>query len=510
MGQGAEKLKHLLSEGDNDGPLVQALGLAEDVYGTLSGAYATYGAVTAALGAIGILGSDSAQLDKLNTLIDSILDTLVDVLASLDELKALTLADHTLMKLTLLTSPLASVKVAFNHALAAPPAPDDSMAYAVFLDSIDDSWTAITQLALPSMDYWYRLFAREALYSDAWTGYLQPDTSSSADGLAEYVWDYRVLLPRYLDVLAQHTCVYLKASELDPAYGRLMENDMQALGLFLYTHVFQKITSAVAHIRPPSRQELKYVLAALDDEHFFYYRKQGPGETFTAWDFLDPTDGTPIKIVHFATEYPSLSAVQLLLTEHIPGGLWRFAGFPFGAVEAFSGFDSTFSYPLAELEAAAAGYIEVTPGTWDHSVSLEVWTSAWDVQIIRPTDFQRFHERFVFRHAIRTLRQHKELYRQLGLPRLCAIIVHQLRTLHSPLPKALLDADARLTSWSLREVYGLLPSSIDGAIVAPGGDFTLRWLLRMSLPPADLPPPLVSLRKCLLLDEERVAVAAIP
>ena len=297
--------------------------------------------------------------------------------------------------------------------------------------------------------FWLRLFGESGLYSDAWTAPFYPDDPETTDSSANYIWDFRMALPRYLQILEWQVFVFLAAVADDPKYQTL-GGGMKDFGDFLVNDVYKKILDqGFGDIRPPDPDELKYVIFAMDPANFYWHRKEGSSETFHTYDFIDPKEGRPVRIERFTD-----AGIDWLRENCIPGGNWIRANYDFGQVERYSGYDCTATYPVDELKAGAP---LIAFGVAMVDAEYNAFGSYWwelvksTVTVKQPAQFERFYERLCIRHTLRKLRKRKQLYSELGLPKLYHTIRHYFSILKLEMRDELIDLHSKYRSWPVRE-----------------------------------------------------------
>jgi hypothetical protein len=497
MGDAAKELKKLLQEGDQDGPLVKALGTAEDIYGTMSGAYTVYSTGKELFDELS--GGQEDPLADIKRMLDSIITKLDLALAGLEEIKSM-IVD---------TSGLITRQFIGNEVADAITARDKAKVYLEFPDTSDfeeefEAARASSEFRLGHVYgnnyYWMRLCVQDAVYSDVWSSPQYPEGGHCPEGAPDgdpYVWDYRVALPAYLVILASHTLLLL-ASE--PEYRNPKMGEMAKYITHL-GEVYKKIVNSFVSIQAPNRDELKCVIFAMDPGNFYWYRKEKiTGETFPTYDFIDPKDGRRVRIQRFGS-----GSIDWIIGNRIPGGHWIQANYVFGEVERYSGYDCTAAYPQDELKAGAP-LVGFTPPTIDYE--LTDWDSLWwewhvknTLTVKQPAQFQTFYDRFCVRHTLRKLRKRNQLYLELGLTELYQTIRHYYSTLKVAIPWELIDLHAKFASWSLREVYQEIRRCITG-YPPPEAPISLRVMAGILEPFQAVVSPVISLRGLCLLDEE--------
>jgi hypothetical protein len=487
LGDIAKQLKKLISAGDDDS-LVKAVGTAEDIYGTMSGLYGYYGAAKQILGKLGFFGTSADPMEKISDLLNQIKTQLENMLGAILVAQKKIDAASELITLQLTDQQIASAKTAFDNAVVYVKNPTGNNKEQ-YDETISNSWTAVNLLSDLSLHYWVRLFVEEGLYKDAWTPPLYPDDTSPE---SKYIWDFRLtllqfvkLLQRNLFVIAANTTEFQKDN-----LGRMKE-----YGDFLFANVYKKILAGFAEIKSPDPEEMKYVLFAMDPANFCWHRKEGHAETFNTYDFIDPKDGRRVRKERFTEE-----GIKWLRENRIPGGPWILANYVFGEVERYSGYDCTATYPVNELKAGL-GLVSFTVPLVD--ADYNGWSNYWwglvknTVIVKEPHKFERFYENFSIRHRVRTLRRRKQLYNELGLPKLYNIIRNYYSTLHLEIPYELTELHNKYGSSSTRETYQPILASIkDNGW--PQSSVSVRQMSTLLVGGQ----PVISVRQVMLLAEE--------
>jgi len=507
MGEAANKLKKLISAGDDDS-LVKALGTAEDIYGTMSGIYGYYGAAKDILGKLGFLGKPADPLEEITSLLKVIRETLDEILGKLQEIEAKISAGSKLTTFQLIEDKFVSVKTAFDNAVDLIEHPNNSSIQYEYDDSLGGSWWALNAVTTPDMYYWQRLPAADGLYSDDWTPPLYPDDTNPDSA---YIWDYRWLLPRLLQSLQRHIFV---VSANTPDYQNAKIDNLQEYGEFLLNNIYRKILDGFAHIRRPDAAEFKYVIFASDPANFSWYKT--------------PTSDFPGGHLDVQKERHTDQSIHWLRENRVPGGLWIKANYVFGSVERYSGYDCSAPYPSIELKSMMP-VIAFNLPTENEAWRINGWPNFWWLKVkntitVKP-EFQRSYDRFCMRHTLRTLRKRNQLYNELGLPKLYQTIRHYFSILNLPLPIPPTPTDAnpnanrltglniqfsswsglnlQFTSWSVREVYQEVRRCITDN-PPPEAPISLRVMAAM-LDPIQAAIAAISLRRLCLLDEEFVS-----
>ena len=241
MGEAAKKLKELLAEGDQDGPLVKALGTAEDIFGTMSGLYGYYGAAKDILGKLGFLGKPDDPLAEIAGMLNYIKGQLDAILGEILVTQGKIDAASKLTTFQLTDEQFTWSKTAFDDAKDFIGSTDPGLK-AGYDISLEHSWNSLNTLSLISMHYWQRLFVEDGLGSDAWTPPFYPDDVKPG---SDYMWDYRLVLPDYIQSLQRHV---FAVSANTAEYQKQKLDDLANFGKFLFESVYEKIVAGFAHI----------------------------------------------------------------------------------------------------------------------------------------------------------------------------------------------------------------------------------------------------------------------
>ena len=284
--------------------------------------------------------------------------------------------------------------------------------------------------------YWRRIFLPEALYEDIWSGVAYPDGVSAQGAPDDCIWDYRMAMPAFLEIIACRSIVLLASSS-----GEQAAHTDEMLGLADgLCERYLKILGNIRTIRPPSYQELADLIPATNDGNFYV---------------LDVEDST--------THLPLSSAERNeILQNWVPGGRWRLANYLTGVVEAWTGYRCAVGYPRGELDTGAA-YLALTGSFWVSGANM----AGAKVSIKDPQAFQAFYDRFVLRHALRTEVQRQRLFNELGLRGILNSIRFLYATLHAAPSQWLPDCSVR----SIREAFDLIaparqPSAMEGGAIS--------------------------------------------
>ena len=299
--------------------------------------------------------------------------------------------------------------------------------------------------------FWVRLFSDILTYNNAFTGKVYPEEITPPQ-FPKYVWDHRLALPFYMTFIQAY--IYTIAAHKTDEAKDVILNSAEGL-----TKVYNKIRqSSYYSIKPPSKDGL---IANILDFHLglsSYQIENGPAA---------PNNQEGIN--------------------------WEQTGRIYGAIEPYSGLACTASYKDEEfVDGASCIDIQWDPGGVLDPSGTEDPSSPYLWWSVDPDGFNMFYNKFLFRHALRTLRMHKELYVNLALKDLRDLI-YQLYQLTGEMPPDLYDD----TVYSIRQVYGVVPDLLREGLGLVGL-IVLRRLISLNVQAGDS----ISLRKMLLLDED--------
>jgi hypothetical protein len=292
------------------------------------------------------------------------------------------------------------------------------------------------------------------VYADHWSGPLYPPLTRPG-----FYWDYRTSLLGYLASL-NYWWVCILAS--DPAFVAARTHDM-AMHNAKLTEILEQIMASYVAIRPPSSDELKWLVFTADPYRFYWYGING---------------------VHYPL---SAEEKKAALDKAIPGGRWQVANFVYGMVEINTGWHVSEAYPAAEIQDAAP-YLRFDG--FFTGVGDVAWI-AGQLDVTDPAGYQAAYERFAFRHTVRTWRLARQLSRELNLRGLRSIIETQCRDVGEPAP-ALPAGWYRYVGASLRSLHSILPLAVQSPQGEPIRMSAIAGYLGNSGP--------ASLRQMLLVD----------
>lgn len=441
-----------------------AVGYAEDIYSKVSMAYAAYSKGKEVLTYLGVLGKPEDPMAKISKQLMVIAQKLDQVLLNLEELKKVSIDASKLFTRTEVANEAADANMAAYNAKAYLEYPSDAQIQTDFDHARTIAHTAANRL-YSNEYYWKRIFLQEALHEDLWSGVIYPDGVSSQGTSDGYIWDYRLALLVYLDVLICRSLVLLaSSSEEKNAHWQEMSNYAQGL-----CERYMRIVNQIREVHAPGYQELVSMIPAMDDANFYVL------------DIRDNSTHLPL----------SVAERDEILRDWVPGGRWRLVGYATGVVEAWTGYACTVAYPQQELRE---GMVHLSL-SGSYCVSGANMAGA-SVSVNNPEAFQSFYELFTLRHNLRTHAQKTRIYRELGLPKVLACIRYLFSFLGVDLAGPLPDYTVR----SLREAFDRVPSARRSTAMVRGS-ISLRGMADVVGVSGDL-----SVRRILLMEENLVPV----
>lgn len=318
-------------------------------------------------------------------------------------------------------------------------------------------------------DYWKRFYIKDAVYQDDWSGVLLPpkpdDPTKNIEGKeGEEVWDYKLALASFVDVLT--TLIFTMLAEDKEHFDNYMTTQLkgQSGHVAFLTSVYNRIIEAFQDIKPPSIFELRNIVALIDDNLNQFFAEK-----------LSIPFNTQIAMV-------------------VKGGSWKLSNFSYGYVEKYSGSFVRSQYPTEELLIGKSliiykpiKLIWQSHETKDASTILFEWSQ--NVNFKNFDNFTFFYQHFLLKHRLRTLGHRKQLYKKIGLPQLRSILLSMYQFTGDKAPDL-----PDLTQWSINE--------INSGVLQPLGKTskTVRQM-RTLLDPSIFPKPDFSLRSLFLLNE---------
>lgn len=328
------------------------------------------------------------------------------------------------------------------------PHPPDSPEFKERVDDADSgTLEAIHTLGHP--DFWKRPYYAPWVYSDPWSGRIEPPMESTGPGA--FVFEYRLTMAPYLEALAWRIVVWgligQKYANHAPPLSELAQD-------LLVIH--DRILNAIVTLRAPTEKEFA--------PHY-----------------------APVTWVNMTTEYQRRESV------------WSQHGRRYGAVETYSAVAAVESWPeLTFLMPQAPSPIRTDemPGEIQTSEQMqerqriqaeyaEKHKNFLKAMALYETNVKAAHKRFVVPHALRTLGRRKLVYAVVGLPAVWRAVNH-LRKLAGEPPTGLCD----YSGWSLREADEVV-SSVTG--VPPTAPVSLRSFAAKA--PGHTPAKTISFRR---------------
>ncbi|MCI5130046.1 MAG: hypothetical protein D3904_00650 [Candidatus Electrothrix sp. EH2] len=439
---------------------------AGKIYGTISGAYAYYQAGKSVLTALGILDSPESPFEKIHEELAVIQQKLDNILSTLEQARLEQAEATSHITRTTITNSESTVKSAAYNAYSylKNPTPDNR---SLFEETRDEAHEAINYFK-DNPYYWKRIHLDQMDYKDEWSGTLSPPTEQR--GL--WVWDFIVTLPAYLSALA-NWCVVVLASDDGFKEAHLTGGvEIQKHIDFLHGEVLCKILASFEPIKAPTFEQMKYLPFATTNDKFYMIHING-GKIY----FNQETINNLLRV--------------------IPGGKWRLIGYQLGMVEKYTGWTSLCAFPTEEIRQATAwlhfeGSFWIVPDGSPESLFTPTGAGA-TVTINNQEEYQKFYDRFLLRHTIRTWEQARKLSAKLGLPAVRKCIT-DLCTMRNRAPHALPPEWNRYVMMSMRELWSVVPDSLR-ASVGPVGRGSMRKLAEF----AGVQQP-ITLRRIFFLD----------
>ena len=251
-----------------------------------------------------------------------------------------------------------------------------------FRNAQDDSQKTAEELR---NNYWQRVYALSTAYDDHWSGALQPP--ECRETTPQLVWDYQFTLPAYLEAIAARAMVLLFT---DPAYLKSKLDEFQNHADKLKS-VFETILSGIILIRPPTADELFWLLNLLDD-HLYYNMFQYYGSGVIEYGGPFPDEINYWFYDHRSREH-NLNKSYL--------GKWAQAAYIYGAVETYSSYSCTAVYPEAEILLGVYSVPRARDIKYEDLFLKYSLNENFDFD--RLVEFYRFYDRFVVKHTLRIL-----------------------------------------------------------------------------------------------------------
>lgn len=441
------------------------MGVAKDVYGTISGAYAAYGAATAGLTALGVLQKTKDPLELLHEQVAIIQQKLDEILQELERIRLMVAGGSEQVTRLAINESLSFSATARVNAFSylENPSNDTKKQF--------EENRAVAQLCTNSFKdndaYWRRIHLEELDYADEWSGALSPLVE---EGI--WVWDFMMPLPAYLSALA-NWCIVILASDEPFQRAYLFE------GLEMRDHIDKlhdalvKILSSFKFIPAPKLEEMKYLVFAMDDSHYWTYAGQIVQGEAAYKRFIPEYEGRLGFPRKKKKQFMDSSGINNLL-KTIPGGKWRRCGYRCGAVEKYSGLAYYQAYPTAEI-AHGAQWLKLNcpfyGDSYYHRYAMgsdyQYVTHPDFITVTNPDAFASFYERFLFMHTLRSWQQARALSTALSLTKVYGCIA-DLCAMRNEEPPSLPPEWNRYVVPSLRELHGIVPASLSNPTKHPG------------------------------------------
>ncbi len=418
---------------------------ASDIFGTLSSAYS---AGISVLTYLGVLEGPENDFEKLHKTLEEIQQKLDNLLKNLemDRLEQAHIA--TGITRTTIINDASNVKSAAYNAYWYMKVPSSDNTNQ-FFETRDDAQLSVNHF-VENPQYWRRPYLDFVDYNDIWSGPIHPPTEEG--GI--WVWDFIITLPAQLEAIANWSIIIF-ASDTGFQQAHFFRGSEIISHINKLHDAMVNILRSFQPIRPPSEFEMRYLVFAINDANFFFFH------------------------LEFFRIHPPMSSEQKetmfnnILEAFVPGGRWRLSEYRCGVVEKYSGWACFDTYPVSEI-ANGANYLtlpdslegikwDTHPGTpsllflFTHPKFIQLPT----ISINQPEEYQKFYDRFILRHTLRSWKQGKVLAQELGLSDVRKAICH-LCAMRKIQPPELPSEWNKYVVSSLRELWSIVPDSMRG------------------------------------------------
>ncbi|WP_437303854.1 hypothetical protein [Sorangium sp. So ce388] len=464
MGDGSSPERKFLEKLGVGDDLLTLFDTAKTIAGVVSTVYAGYGYVVAAYGLaesilqkLGVLEPEKSQLALFQEHVDRLFAKIYDKLESLTDLVNATNVENNrrtiAQELGSARAALGSIVVKLKNGEGLGEQRDISL---------HDSLAALE--TLDQSVFWHRPYFDGWVYRNSWVGALPPPHGGS-------VFDYRFILPAYLEAINLRI-VILGLSRIE---YRSQSGSLNPLADKLLS-IHDKILEAIVPLRPPSEEEIAPRYAE---------RVGSSSSRNEPWSYV-----------------PSDQLIDLHRWE-LQRAIWDVRGRWYGAVELYSAMDGTEAYPAEPFPAPpeppsyATYAITAGPDLSPNSpprgsiVNEEAYKKAkqnYDIARTRyESSFRDAYDRFLVKHAVRTLKRRKEVYRAVGLPAIWQMAGSVKQLAGEPPPEG-----SHFGLWSLREASDVVHGAARGSLRNQLGSGVSVRSLAAALGSA---APVVSLRR---------------
>lgn len=432
---------------------VNSVKYAGDIFGSLNTGYQMLEAGEGVLKWLGVLNDGpNPMLLELQKMLEPIQKGLDDILKALEDVRKESVNATGGIERSTICNDASDVRTAAydGYWYLKLPSPDNESQFHEMRDKAESSINHFKD----NPYYWRRIYLDFLDYNDIWSGSIHPPTEEG--GI--WVWDFIVTLPAYLEALASW-CAVILASDAGFQQAHFFQGPEILEHINKLHEALAKILSGFQLIRAPNKDEMVYVMCEADDQNFY--------ESVYTFPDAEHEGGS-------YTNVPMTEAQINQALNFLPGGKWRLSGYLYGVVEDYIGLTCSSAYPILEV-GEGANYLDgsyVNPLLTDHNP-----TDATKI-ISQPEEYQKFYDRFVLRHSLRSWKQAKVMSQTLGLPNvrnsichLCAIrniqppelppeynkyVVSSLREIRSIVPDSLRDAQNQGKPLGMRELGGIL------------------------------------------------------
>ncbi|MDC8002930.1 hypothetical protein POV27_02645 [Aureisphaera galaxeae] len=302
----------------------------------------------------------------------------------------------------------------------------DAQISSSFFDAQKSSLDIVSKIVEPS--HWQLAFGTYKVYKDMWNGEVKPKAN---DGV---VWDYRLALPVYLNVLVSRYIVFIASSEsYQMEHKGFMKNHVR----FLFNNVYKKIVRSIVTAKVPEFDQMKYLIPLMEDKNFFYMYFPNPKHTKVDSHF---------RAIHGW-------GIEFILEKFVPAGKWRRENYLYGAIEAYTGSRLIEEYPIEDFDKIKPLFKipEVTSKhIWNgHSWWWHKWKGIFDSQPI-PKAVHEWYDRFRVKFFLLNEKQKKELYVKLGLVKLHKQLRQMYSTFDMKLP---IELETEYTGLAIKKTF---------------------------------------------------------
>jgi hypothetical protein len=416
------KFSDTLKEYNLSPELTGAVGTAESIYGTVSGAAAFYGTAYSIGEKLGLWGGGPNDFDRLTTAIQNL------VKAMTAGFQAVLVGQHLQEEQAKVDSMIelqAHALEQLNVLKTVPPSGQLTPAERLVLETQTDCQAYLDD------GYWNFVYYTQLAHTDAWSGTLEPPHSGNL-----YL-GYTIMLPRYLQAIGIRITALVAAyphpfiSPQPDGTAGFHDDLVGHAGKLAAVH--NAVRQAIVPLRTPTTAEMLHTVTApkYDTQHTRYWT-------------LSPS-------------------------------AWENSERLFGAVELYSTTDSIATYPESAPPPPSPADFPVEPNVPEYVPPPNPNAPNYKPPVSHLDDYQKAFEAyaanfkthyypvFAARHAALTLQKQKVVYNNVGLGRLWSAM-NRLRLIAGEAPLRVGDpGDVNLVregTWSMREFSQRLAAAV--------------------------------------------------